>query len=81
VYGEIPARIASALSLIERAADEVSRVVPTHEGSLLVANNWFALHDRVRQTISRTRAKREAILCFVRGMALPSIDPSPPSIV
>jgi hypothetical protein len=68
-YGEIPARIASALAHIERAADEVGQVVPTREGSLLVASNWFSLHDRVRQTISRTRAKREALLCFVRRTA------------
>jgi len=66
VYGEIPAQIAAALAQVEHAADEVARVVPTREGSLLVTSNWFALHDRVRQTISRKRAKREALLCFVR---------------
>lgn len=81
VYGEVPARIASALAQIERAAGEVGRVVPTREGSLLVASNWFALHDRVRQTVSRTRAKREALLCFVRGTALQSVDPAPPPVV
>jgi hypothetical protein len=79
VYGEVPVKIASALAQIERAADQVGRVVPTREGSLLVASNWFALHDRVRQTISRTHAKREALLCFVRSTAPRSIDLSPPS--
>lgn len=64
-YGEVPKHIASALAQVERAADEVGRIVPTREGSLLVTSNWFALHDRVRQTVSRTRAKREALLCFV----------------
>ncbi len=65
VHGDVPRRIASALALVERAADEVARVVPTQEGSLLVASNWFALHDRVRQTVSHTKPNREALLCFV----------------
>lgn len=64
-FGEIPAAVASALEQVERAADQVAHIVPTREGSLLVTSNWFALHDRVRQTISRTRARREALLCFV----------------
>jgi hypothetical protein len=64
-YGEIPPHLVSALQAVERAADEVAEVVPTQEGSLLITNNWFALHDRVRQTISRTRENREALLCFV----------------
>ena len=64
-YGEVPRRVAAALSAVERAADDVAEIVPTQEGSLLIASNWFALHDRVRQTISRTRENREALLCFV----------------
>ena len=64
-YGEVPPRITAALAALERAADKVGEVVPTQEGSLLVASNWFALHDRVRQTISRSRPNREALLCFV----------------
>jgi len=69
-YGEIPSRIAIALAAVEHAADEVAEVVPTQEGSLLIASNWFALHDRVRQTISRRHPNREALLCFVaRGYA------------
>ena len=67
VYGEVPARIASALAQVEAAADRAARIVPTREGSLLVASNWFALHDRVQQTVSRTRAKREALLCFIQS--------------
>lgn len=66
IYGEIPSRIASALAQVESSADRVARVVPTREGSLLVTSNWFALHDRIRQSVSRTRAKREALLCFVK---------------
>lgn len=69
MYGEVPAQVAFALTQVERAADQVAEVVPTREGSLLVTSNWFALHDRVRQTISRKRARREAILCFVRRAA------------
>lgn len=64
-YGTVPPRITAALVAVERAADAVAEVVPTQEGSLLVASNWYALHDRVRQTISRTRPNREALLCFV----------------
>jgi hypothetical protein len=64
-YGEVPSRIAAALAAVERAANDVAEIVPTQEGSLLIASNWFALHDRVRQTISRTRENREALLCFV----------------
>lgn len=64
-HGEIPSRTAVALAAVEHAADEVAEVVPTQEGSLLIASNWFALHDRVRQTISRRHPNREALLCFV----------------
>lgn len=64
-YGEVPQHIAAALAALERAADEVAEIVPTQEGSLLIASNWFALHDRIRQTISRTRENREALLCFI----------------
>ena len=64
-YGEVPVRVAAALATLERAADEVAEIVPTREGSFLVASNWFALHDRVQQTISRRRPNREALLCFV----------------
>jgi hypothetical protein len=69
-YGEVPPNIASALAVVEHAADEVAEIVPTQEGSLLIASNWFALHDRVRQTISRTRENREALLCFVARQQL-----------
>ena len=60
----MPPRIAAALAALERAAEDVAEVVPTREGSLLIVSNWFALHDRTRQTISRTRPNREALLCF-----------------
>ncbi len=66
VHGEIPPRIAFALALVEAAADCAARIVPTREGSLLVTSNWFALHDRIRQSVSRKRATREALLCFVK---------------
>jgi hypothetical protein len=65
VYGEVPSRVAVALETLERAADDVGEIVPTREGSLLIASNWFALHDRVRQTISKRGPNREALLCFV----------------
>lgn len=68
VHGEVPQRIASALAKVEAATDRAARTVPTSEGSLLVTSNWFALHDRIRQSVSRTRARREALLCFVKRM-------------
>jgi hypothetical protein len=74
-YGEVPPRIAAALAAVEHAADDVSEVVPTQEGSLLIASNWFALHDRVRQTISRTRENREALLCFVAHQGFGAVGP------
>jgi hypothetical protein len=64
-YGKVPPRIAAAVATLERAADAVGEIVPTREGSLLIASNWHALHDRVQQTISRRRPNREALLCFV----------------
>lgn len=64
-YGEVPPRVDAALATLERASDKVGEVVPTHEGSLLIASNWLALHDRVQQTVSRTQLNREALLCFV----------------
>jgi hypothetical protein len=64
-YGEVPAHVDAALIALERAADKLGEVVPTHEGSLLIASNWLALHDRVQQTVSRTQPNREALLCFV----------------
>jgi hypothetical protein len=64
-YGEVPPRYDAALAALERAADDVGEVVPTRAGSLLITSNWLALHDRARQTISRTQLNREALLCFV----------------
>jgi hypothetical protein len=75
IHGEIPPRIASALAQVEAAADRAARIVPTREGSLLVTSNWFALHDRGQQSISRTKAKREALLCFVKQMHLRRGEP------
>jgi Taurine catabolism dioxygenase TauD, TfdA family len=73
-YGEVPQRIAAALAAVEHAADEVSQIVPTQQGSLLIASNWLALHDRVRQTISRTHENREALLCFIAHQRVGRIE-------
>lgn len=64
-YGEIPREVEAALAAVKHTADAVEEVVPTRAGSLLVASNWFALHDRARQTVSRSRPNRKALLCFV----------------
>lgn len=77
-YGGVPPALASALSELERAAGEVGEIVPTRVGSLLIASNWLALHDRVRQTTSRTRPNREALLCFItrpyEGAFVPGLE-------
>ena len=72
VYGEMPMRIVTATAALERAADEVAETVSTEAGSLLVVNNWFALHDRTRQTVATVERNREALLCFAfeRGVRL-----------
>ena len=64
VYGEMPMRIVTATAALERAADEVVETVSTEAGSLLVVNNWFALHDRTGQTVTTMEQNREALLCF-----------------
>ena len=64
-YGNVPQGIATALSAVKRAADAVAEVRPTAAGSLLVTNNWLALHDRDRQSVSRNRPNRQALLAFV----------------
>lgn len=64
-YGAVPPRLAGALAALERAADEVGKLVPSREGSLLIVSNWLALHDRVEQTVSEAHDVREALLCFV----------------
>jgi hypothetical protein len=69
-YGNVPIHLSAAVNQLERAAEDVGEVVPTEAGSLLVASNWSALHDRVQQTISRTRPNREALLCFVAKASL-----------
>ena len=64
VYGAMPMRIVTATAALERAADEVAETVSTEAGSLLVVNNWFALHDRTGQTVTTMERNREALLCF-----------------
>ena len=64
VYGEMPMRIVTATAALERAADEVAETVSTEAGSVLVVNNWFALHDRTAQTVTTMERNREALLCF-----------------
>lgn len=64
-YGEVPGAVARALRLVTEAADEICEVRPTPAGSLLVINNWEALHDRVEQSVTGSGVDREALLTFV----------------
>lgn len=65
---DTPASVAEALGQLERAADAVQVVVPTTPGSLLVIDNWRALHDRTPQTATRKNG-RQALLGFVSADA------------
>lgn len=64
VHGEVPPAIASALRLVRRAADSVGEIRTTGRGSLLVADNWRALHDRTEQSAPSDGPGREALLAF-----------------
>jgi hypothetical protein len=66
VHGEVPPAIASALGFVRRAADEAGEVRPTRSGSLLVIDNWRALHDRTEQSAPTDRLAREALLAFTK---------------
>lgn len=68
-YGEVPGAVARALRLVTEAADEICEVRPTPAGSLLVINNWDALHDRAEQSVSGRGEDREALLAFVAQRA------------
>jgi hypothetical protein len=64
VHGEVPPAIASALRIVRRAADAVGEVRTTRRGSLLVTDNWNALHDRTEQSAPSDGPGREALLAF-----------------
>jgi hypothetical protein len=64
-YGDVPKHIAGALTQLKAAADEIGEIVPTSSGSVLIASNWHSLHDRERQTVTKSGADREALLCFI----------------
>jgi hypothetical protein len=65
-YGHIPDLISNALQVVREAADGVADVRPTQRGAMLVISNWFALHDRLQQTVDHGADLREALLVFVR---------------
>jgi len=65
VYGDLPDAVAQALGLVKAAADEIAEIRTTPAGSLLVINNWTALHDRVEQSVTGSGGDREALLAFV----------------
>lgn len=63
---DVPPLVAGALERLSLAADQVQVVMPTQSGSLLVIDNWKALHDRTPQTVRR-RKSRQALLGFVNN--------------
>lgn len=64
VHGEVPPAVGRALRRVRLAADDVGEIRPTRSGSLLVADNWNALHDRTGQSAPADRPGREALLAF-----------------
>jgi hypothetical protein len=64
-YGRVPAQIERAIEAIESAADQVGRVLAAPTGSMLIVDNWHALHDRLPQTVKSNLPPRRSLLCFV----------------
>jgi hypothetical protein len=64
-FGHVPKAVGQALSVVKEAADAEGSVRRNRAGSLLITSNWYALHDRVEQTVAQ-EANREALLLFVR---------------
>ena len=62
----IPDRTKEAIALVEEAADAVGETLPASTGSLLIVHNWLSMHDRTEQTVTGTKARRQASLCFVK---------------
>lgn len=58
------AAIESCVAAVENAAEQVGETCPASAGALLVAHNWFCLHDRTAQTVCG-RKRRQSLLCFV----------------
>ena len=56
-FGKVPNHIRETIALIEEAADAVGELLPAPSGALLVAHNWFSLHDRTEQTVEGTGRK------------------------
>ncbi len=74
-FDRIPDHTTEAIALIEGAADAVGETLPASTGALLVAHNWFSLHDRAEQTVAGSRKRRRAWLCFVRKLHRPLSGP------
>lgn len=64
IHGQVPPAIAAAVRLVRRAADAVGELRTTRRGSLLVTDNWHALHDRTEQSAPSQGPGREALLAF-----------------
>ena len=65
VCGSVPAEWENAIRAVETAADDVGVILPAPSGALLVADNWYCLHDRLAQSVDRDLPLRRALLCFV----------------
>jgi hypothetical protein len=74
-YGELPPLIERAVSAVESAADHVGRTLHATTGSLLVVDNWHALHDRQAQSTDIALPLRCSWLCFLESLHEPLPTP------
>lgn len=70
--GRVPERTREIIARIEEAADSVGEVLRASTGALLIVDNRFSLHDRLRQQVTSPEdQRRQAWLCFVRRLHKP----------
>jgi hypothetical protein len=71
-FGCVPERTREIVARIEEAADSVGEVLRASTGTLLIVDNRFSLHDRLRQQVTGPEdQRRQAWLCFVRRLHKP----------
>jgi hypothetical protein len=78
-YGTIPGIVEHVISEIEAAADRVGHTLHAPSGSLLVADNWHALHNRLTQTVDVALPLRYSCLCFIEALHEPLPQHSSPA--
>jgi hypothetical protein len=71
-FGRVPERTREIIARIEEAGDSVGEVLRASTGALLIVDNRFSLHDRLRQQVTGPEnQRRQAWLCFVQRLHEP----------